>query len=187
MTKYSVKWQNILTNLLLVLSYSLSKFVNYPFPPLHLSQNWFDSLIALPRVKMYPYWPPGRSRVQRECCVQTTRQQGWETGVGLPLTTFSKFSYFYSPLVLVWNWFILLNSHNLPYYARFSMTPSPCDANIISGGPRGRILHNLLLNIRSPTSYSLIEFGSSCHTNSQSVLHSLCARLSCIAPATYFH
>ena len=60
MTKYSVRWQNILTNLLLVLSYSLSKFVSYPFPSLHLSQNWFESLITLPRVKMYPYWPPGK-------------------------------------------------------------------------------------------------------------------------------
>ena len=42
-----------------------------------------------------------------------------------------------SPLVSIWNWFILYNSRNLPYYIRFSMTPPSSDPDIISGRPRG--------------------------------------------------
>ena len=38
-----------------------------------------------------------------------------------------------SPIVRIWNWFILQNSHNLPYYFRLSMTSSSSDVDIISG------------------------------------------------------
>ena len=44
------------------------------------------------------------------------------------LMTSAKFSDFLTPppfFVHIWNWFVVLNSHNLPSYNRFSMTPLP--------------------------------------------------------------
>ena len=45
----------------------------------------------------------------------------------------TRYSDFLTPFIRIWNRIILKKSRNLPYYLRFSMTPS--DEDIISGSP----------------------------------------------------